>query len=459
MLARAADPATDPVLAAAGRGRGRPGRAARSRRARWPGWPELPAAAGALAAPRRGTRWSRCSARARPPSPVWEALDQEGLVSRLLPDWERVRNRPAAQPAAHLHRGPAPGGDRRPAPPRSPAAWPGPTCCCSPRCCTTSARAGPVTTGSPARWWPGTGRAGSGSAAGDADLVAGAVRHHLLLPQTATRRDLDDPVTVAQVAAAVGGRPLLELLHALAEADGLATGPAAWNDWKAGLVGDLVRRVGVVAGAGEAPRRAAAAVGRTRRRSPQEAAPAARLTGPEVTVVAPDRPGPAVAGGGRARLAPAGGALRERAPSRGEHGRGRLHRGAPSTATRRTRTWSPATCAGPSTGRLDVAERLRAPDARLPGAPAPVAVAAAQGHPARRRLAARATVVEVRAHDAPGLLWRIGRALGRLRPGRARRPGWRRSAPRRWTSSTWWTRRRAGGRGSGGKIAARSWRR
>src|ERR1039458_2802954 len=86
----------------------------------------------------------------------------------------------------------------------------------------------------------------------DAELVAGAVRHHLLLPQTATRRDLDDPVTVAQVAEAVGGRSLLELLHAIAISDGLATGPAAWNDWKENLVGDLVRRVGSVL-AGEAP--------------------------------------------------------------------------------------------------------------------------------------------------------------------------------------------------------------
>ena len=75
------------------------------------------------------------------------------------------------------------------------------------------------------------------------DLVATAVRHHLLLPMVATRRDLDDPVTVRQVADVVGGRALLELLHALAIADGLATGPAAWNDWKAALVADLVRRV------------------------------------------------------------------------------------------------------------------------------------------------------------------------------------------------------------------------
>src|SRR6202035_3621349 len=82
------------------------------------------------------------------------------------------------------------------------------------------------------------------------ELVASAVRFHLLLPMIATRRDLDDPVTVKQVATTVPSRALLELLHALAIADGLATGSAAWNDWKARLVADLVRR-GAAALAGE----------------------------------------------------------------------------------------------------------------------------------------------------------------------------------------------------------------
>ena len=48
------------------------------------------------------------------------------------------------------------------------------------------------------------------------------MRHHLLLPDTATRRDLDDPATAAGVAAAVRTSEVLELLHALTEADGLA---------------------------------------------------------------------------------------------------------------------------------------------------------------------------------------------------------------------------------------------
>ena len=47
----------------------------------------------------------------------------------------------------------------------------------------------------------------------DVQLVADAVRHHLLLPVVATRRDLDDPMTVQHVATTVGSRTLLELLH------------------------------------------------------------------------------------------------------------------------------------------------------------------------------------------------------------------------------------------------------
>ncbi|MGN9808451.1 [protein-PII] uridylyltransferase [Micromonospora sp. BQ11] len=74
-------------------------------------------------------------------------------------------------------------------------------------------------------------------------LIGTLVRLHLLLPDVATRRDLSDPKTVAGVAEAVGDTTTLDLLHALVRADAAATGPAAWSDWKGRLIAELVARV------------------------------------------------------------------------------------------------------------------------------------------------------------------------------------------------------------------------
>ena len=77
----------------------------------------------------------------------------------------------------------------------------------------------------------------------DVSVLSEMVRHHLLLPAVATRRDLDDPETAQSVVDTLGGnRLLLELLAALAEADSLATGPGVWGDWKASLIRDLVSK-------------------------------------------------------------------------------------------------------------------------------------------------------------------------------------------------------------------------
>lgn len=86
----------------------------------------------------------------------------------------------------------------------------------------------------------------------DVAVLQAMVRHHLLLPDMATRRDLDDPATVEGVAEAVGDLLTLGLLAALTEADSLATGPAAWGKWKADLVRDLVARAAHVLGGGTA---------------------------------------------------------------------------------------------------------------------------------------------------------------------------------------------------------------
>jgi [protein-PII] uridylyltransferase len=77
----------------------------------------------------------------------------------------------------------------------------------------------------------------------DVETLRGMVRHHLLLPHVATRRDLDDPATAQRVVDTLGGDPvLLELLVALTEADSLATGPGVWTEWRAGLISDLAER-------------------------------------------------------------------------------------------------------------------------------------------------------------------------------------------------------------------------
>ena len=86
----------------------------------------------------------------------------------------------------------------------------------------------------------------------DAAVLSSLCEHHLLLADVATRRDIDDPATIEAVASTLGGREVLELLAALTEADSLATGPAAWSDWKASLVRALVAKVDHVLGGGAA---------------------------------------------------------------------------------------------------------------------------------------------------------------------------------------------------------------
>jgi [protein-PII] uridylyltransferase len=87
----------------------------------------------------------------------------------------------------------------------------------------------------------------------DVATVEKLIRLHLLLPDVATRRDLSDPVTISTVAEAVGDTATLDLLHALARADSHATGPAAWSDWKGRLIAELVRRVHTALDTGELP--------------------------------------------------------------------------------------------------------------------------------------------------------------------------------------------------------------
>ena len=82
--------------------------------------------------------------------------------------------------------------------------------------------------------------------------VAVLVRWHLLLAEVATRRDLDDPAVIGLVATRLGSARRLRLLYALTVADGLATGPQAWSSWKSALVGELyAKALAVLDGTGQ----------------------------------------------------------------------------------------------------------------------------------------------------------------------------------------------------------------
>ncbi|WP_030331059.1 [protein-PII] uridylyltransferase [Streptomyces sp. NRRL B-1381] len=366
--------------------------------------------------------------------PVWEALEAEGIITRLLPDWERVHCRPQRNP---VH-----------------------TWTVDRHLVETAVRAASLTRRvhrpdlllvaallhDIGKGWPG-----DHSVAGeviardmatrigfdqqDVGVVATLVRHHLLLVETATRRDLDDPATVQAVAAAVGSASTLELLHALTEADALATGPAAWSTWRASLVADLVKRVTAVF-AGESPeepvedapgteheRLAVEALRtggpvltlHTRTEEPDgdgEVAP----VGVELLIALPDCPGvlPAAAGVlALHRLTVRSADLRalELPDEVGERTdllllswRVAAEYGSLPEAARLR-----ADLVRALDGSLDIRARLAEREAAQPrrrGVKAPpprVAVAAAGSR--------RATVIEVRAQDAPGLLHRIGRAL------------------------------------------------
>ncbi|WP_405762571.1 [protein-PII] uridylyltransferase [Streptomyces sp. NBC_00045] len=356
---------------------------------------------------------------------VWEALEAEGLITRLLPDWERVRCRPQRNP---VH-----------------------TWTVDRHLVETAVRASALTrrVGRPdlllmaallhdiGKGWPGDHSVAGetiardvavrvGFDAQDAAVLGVLVRHHLLLIDTATRRDLDDPATVRSVAQAVGSVGTLEILHALTEADALATGPAAWSTWRGSLVADLVARVASVL-RGASPVAADLTIPTTeqerlavealRTREPVLALHARQeeddAVGVELVVAVPDQAGvlPAVAG----VLA--------------------LHRLTVRAADLRSLElpdlsgevlvlrWRVAAEYGslPEAARLRT-DLVRALDGSLD---VPVKLADREAAYPRRRgvvpppprvtvvpeVSSLATVLEVRAPDAVGLLHRIGRAL------------------------------------------------
>jgi [protein-PII] uridylyltransferase len=69
------------------------------------------------------------------------------------------------------------------------------------------------------------------------------VRNHLLLVETATRRDLNDEKAMVQCARIVGSVERLKMLYLLTWADSRATGPKAWSEWIANLINELFFKV------------------------------------------------------------------------------------------------------------------------------------------------------------------------------------------------------------------------
>lgn len=83
------------------------------------------------------------------------------------------------------------------------------------------------------------------------DLVAFLVREHLLLSDTATRRDLSDENLILDVSARVEEPERLAMLYVLTVADAEATGAHASSEWRRALVRELVGKVQHVLERGE----------------------------------------------------------------------------------------------------------------------------------------------------------------------------------------------------------------
>lgn len=340
--------------------------------------------------------------------PVWEALDHAGLLERLLPEWALVRHQPqrnavhrwsvdrhlleaavrAAPLVREVHR---------------------------PDLLLVAALLHDIGKGSPGDHSEAgeplavTAAARMGFDPDDVATLALLVRHHLLLVEAATRRDLEDPATVSAVADVLGTTEVLELLAALTRADAQATGPAAWSEWKAGLVEDLVRRTALTLHGAPPPPPPPLTPGQA---GLVDAGRLAVVAEPDeavtwtVTVAAPDRTGV---------FATIAGVLA-------------LHRLSVRSAQVRTErgmaldVWTVVPdrdhepraealrndIARALDGDLDVTQRLSARDAgrRTPAVPPP-----APRVEVVESASDTATVVEVRAGDRPGLLYRLGRAL------------------------------------------------
>ncbi|MBK5266244.1 MAG: HD domain-containing protein [Acidimicrobiia bacterium] len=70
-----------------------------------------------------------------------------------------------------------------------------------------------------------------------------AVRLHLLIPDSAVGRDIDDRAVIREIGEQIGDHQLLRLLYLLSIADARSTGPHMLTAWKANLMRQLFQRV------------------------------------------------------------------------------------------------------------------------------------------------------------------------------------------------------------------------
>ena len=78
---------------------------------------------------------------------------------------------------------------------------------------------------------------------GQKDLLCFLIEHHLILAETALKRDLMEEKPVARCAVTIKNRERLLMLYMLTVADSRATGTQAWNTWKASLLKELFFKV------------------------------------------------------------------------------------------------------------------------------------------------------------------------------------------------------------------------